>query len=121
MVKSKLVKPLQTVRNEVNRIERLPVHFGNAAIEIGERRLRIIQTYDTRTINDDPHTVSTAIFSGKPGLTGCPFNAHSPFVLNLNILWGQIKTFHIILDKIPPSLHQSFLSNLTFTGQSSRP
>ena len=49
------------------------------------------------------HSVLIAIFPGEPGLAGCPLNS-SPFIPGLRILLGQTKTFHVILNTIPPGL-----------------
>jgi len=57
------------------------------------------------------HSVLTAIFPGASVLAGFPLNS-SPFIPGLHILFGQTKTFHVILNKIPPGLFWVFsLSN----------
>jgi len=51
-------------------------------------------------------------FPGEPWLTGCPLNSPSPFTPGLRILLGQAKTFHVILNTIPPDLFIIMLKSL---------
>jgi len=62
--------------------------------------------------NAHTHTHTNSLFSGKPGLAGCPLDSQSHVIHILSILTGHAKTRYIFPVTIPPGgvPHSSLLS-----------